>query len=327
MSRKKPQKQAFQDGTGYQEDALGDSKLVPTVPFDGDRPGNSVDVGEPTSVAQTRDEADKRLVERGLSGTERKVVLLRVFEHRSVREIAVEVGKSKSWVSDALKRVRCRLELKPLPDRASRTIEVPPPTSLTEAMRRAHEALACYQSGRPGDLGNLVATLSDSAIADGSDAGAVVAAVVTCPWVLLSPGGRPFLERFVKLIAVARYGGKKAAATARKYLKSLATSRRGNRSPIPDEVLASESLPICVSLRDLQQAWRATFGEPLSKRLTIRKLVGDEQKTFTDAELQSILNGDVLEGSARLAERATGIAAEAFLRVWRRMPEMARLHQ
>jgi hypothetical protein len=96
-------------GVAYENASDGSSSLVPTVdhPYFM-RPGENRLARAKTDAGNdgpTRDEADARLKDFGLSQVEREVFLAKCFERKSVRAIASEVGKSKTWVADTLKRL------------------------------------------------------------------------------------------------------------------------------------------------------------------------------------------------------------------------------
>jgi hypothetical protein len=326
----KPYKQKFREDVGYEADSVA----RPTVDFDfagiyaADE--NKVDA-DAASHGQTRDEMDADLKRRGLSKEERTVVLLKVYDRKSFRQIAAEVGKSAAWVAATLKRVQNRkpsvtgatsLSQAVQERRERESKNLMRETTLTDAMNHAHDVLSRWPHGTKVDAGHISSALDELGIsATANEKQGRVALVAIKPEILLEPKGRPFVETLVELLTAARYGKKAAAVSARKILTLLIRATPGNRCPVPDRVLAIQSYAICVALHDLQRAWREFTGEPIRARLDgIREMIGSGHDKFKNRELQSLMTASLPTASARVAEKVTGIASESFIRAWKKHP-------
>jgi hypothetical protein len=145
-----------------------------------------------------------------------------------------------------------------------------------------------------------------------------VAMIRLCPRVLQhSEHGPALLAILVDLLESARFGSKTKAALARKALALLVPVSRGNPVGFGAVLLAQILYGLSLALAELQPFWRASFGEPIAARLAaMRETFGAELEDFSDKEPQPLLNDDLPAAAARVAEKATGIASEAFLRAW-----------
>jgi len=307
----------------------------PTVEFDLDSidPPEEGEGADPVTLAPDRAEVETRLKELGLSKAQRTVGLAKVFERKSTREIATELKTSKTWVADTWKRIL------PLLSRAQPAVSVPkppgengskplPPVPLKEAMRRLSLWVNNYRFEGALDAGHMVAGLAElDPPANAREAERAVAAVALWPRLLAHPkAGPPLAAELAEVMTAARYGSKAERESARETLNGLTRYNHGNRCPIPDAVLGSESLSICVTLAELQRAWRLRSDErPQEQREArmewIREQFSAAVEGITDKELLPRLQGDLLPSAARFAEQATGIAAESFERAWGKMVE------
>jgi len=203
--------------------------------------------------------------------------------------------------------------------------------TLTDAMRSARKVLAGFPPEDGLDAGHFIAALEEMGVsATASRAEISIATIAFRPACLLDPKAAPCLKMLVELLTDVRYGSETAAASARRTLKILTKGRQGNACRIPDTVLATESLAICVALHDLRKAWQVFDHEPRATRLEgIRKLIGEEERDFKDMELKSLLLSGVglPEASARVAAKATGISYKTFLRVWNQNPQIQKFFE
>ena len=93
----------------------------------------------------------------------------------------------------------------------------------------------------------------------------------------------------------------------------------GQSFDYPPEFLASIVNLIQAALKGLQKAWRETGGETTARLEAMREKYGAELESFTNNELPSLLEGDLLKASARIAEKATkssSISSETFERAY-----------
>ncbi len=327
-------------GVTFEADNKGNVAPVASVPFDYGTvyaTDEQVDI-DAVSHGPARAEAEAQLKERGLSKAQREAVLARTFEYKSTRAIADDIGKSKTWVAKTLKRVEALLG-EPLPTpRASKPGDVPdlaplPPIPLKMAMEHARQSCDRYamknrsEAGLP-DAGHISAGLAELHLpATPQEA---ITWIALWPQLLTHPkAGPPLVEKLAEVLMAARYGSKTKAKSARRALAILTRYRQGNRCPIPDAVLGSESLAIIVTVADLQRAWRDRRpNESRAARVeTIREHFPEVVEGFTDKEMLPRLQGDLLPAAAWFAEKATGIAAEAFVRAWLQIPEVVSLQE
>ena len=323
-------------GVTFEADSEGNATPVASVPFDFGSvyaTDEQVDI-DAVSHGQTRAEAEAQLKALGLSKAQREVFLAWTFG-KSTRAIAGDLGKSKTWVAKTLKRAEALLGEPVPPPRAPKPGDVPalaplPPIPLKMAMEHARQACDRYAIN-PSDAGHTAAGIAELSLpATASEQEKAVAAVSCWPWLLTHPkAGPPLAKKLAEVLMAARYGSKAEAKSARATLAILTRYRNGNRCPIPDAVLGSESLAILVTVADLQRAWRDRGPrESRTARVeAIREHFPETVAGFTDKELLPRLQGDLLPAAAWFAEKATGIAAEAFVRAWRLIPEVVSLQE
>src|ERR1035438_4912993 len=313
--RGKSYKRKFRSSVGFIADGAGHSTPEPTVDFDYDQVDGIADQPGPD-----RDELEARLKEHGLTRIQRAVALAWHCEGKSTREIATEFGKTHTWVENTLKRVR---ELRSaLPTTATTPklagengLDPLPPIPLKDAGLHGRQCFTNYLCA--GDAGHFASGIAELNLpATASEAEKAVAVVSCCPSLLSDPKpGPPLVAQLQALFTAARYGSKGKAKSARATLAMLTRYKRGNRCPIPDDVLGSESLAICVTLAELQRAWHEREHErpkePDPARLEwIRERFPAAVEGFNDKELLPRLKGDLLSSAARFAEQATGISGE-----------------
>lgn len=311
------------------------------------------------SIAPSRynpDELEAQLRQEGFTVPEAKVIVAQVCDGDTIRQAAKRIGKSHGWVSapklqrivkslragKPLRAVKADIGLSQAVQKSHEAVEearssflrehptgnvvVSKTPNLTDAMRHVRRAVEDLSQGAAVDAGHLCSALDELGVsATSSPAERLVAMITVCPAILVQPAARPFLEVLVQLLTAARYGSGAAAASAKKMLAVLSRGRVGDRCPVPDLVLATESFAICVALADLKQVWRGFSHDPIATRLEgIRKLIGEEHNRFLDRELVSLLAGkdNLPTASARAAEKATGISYKAFLRAWGEHPEI-----
>lgn len=322
-------------GVTFEADSEGNATPVASVPFDYGTvyaTDEQVDI-DAVSHGQTRAEAEAKLKALGLSKAQREVFLAWTFERKRTRAIAGDIGMSKTWVAKTLKRVEA-LRGEPVPPPRAPKPGVPalaplPPIPLKMAMEHARQACDRYAIN-PSDAGHIAAGIAELSPATASEQEKAVAAVSCWPQLLTHPkAGPPLAKKLADVMTKARYGSKAEAKSARATLAILTRYRNGNRCPIPDAVLGSESLAILVTVADLQRAWRdRSPRESRTARVeAIREHFPETVAGITDKELLPRLQGDLLPASAWFAEKATGIAAEAFVRAWRLIPEVVSLQE
>jgi hypothetical protein len=275
------------------------------------------------------DEVEARLKEKGFTKLERELVLKHVFDKVSLRQLAAEKGMKKSSVAAKIKQAIEDLlsgnseaqHAKPArePEQGEagqKEILVPP---LTNAMNALRNSVKSFQSYGTAALGYATLALEQLKLPDSMNVAEkiLVAAFRYWPSLLSNPNIGPGLIAVLeKLLNDALYGSKSAAAKARKTLKSLLKFGQGAPRSYPWVVLTTGGLSkICVSLHALRQVWAATSKERTPARLEIiRQGVGSEERNFSDRELRRLMDGDLLTAAARVAEKATGIKNEVFVR-------------
>jgi hypothetical protein len=117
----------------------------------------------------------------------------------------------------------------------------------------------------------------------------------------------------------ARFGSKTKAAAARKALRWLTPTARGNPVGFGDKLLGQILYGLALAFAPIQRAAQGERGGAAVK--VIRKTFGVELDGFTDAELLPLLKVELPATAARLAEKATSISAETYLRAWARCPD------
>jgi len=104
---------------------------------------------------------------------ERTVVLLKVYDRKSFRQIAAEVGKSAAWVAATLKRVQNRkpsvtgatsLSQAVQERRERESKNLMRETTLTDAMNHAHDVLSRWPHGTKVDAGHISSALDELGI-------------------------------------------------------------------------------------------------------------------------------------------------------------------
>lgn len=330
MKSSKKYKQKIPAKVGFEGNATEHSKLVETIDhINFVRPGEANQQPDEKRYSQTRGETEALLCEKGLSQMERNVVLARVFDRKSFREIGKDVGRSRTWVQNTLKRVMPSLTAmssqfsqKAMENKAhfqpGKTYYFLQPEPLKKTMEKASRAFDDYQSMNAPDTGHLAAGLAESNLPD-----KVVAMIALWPRLLSHPNiGSELAKKLGDLLFAARYGSTANAMAARKALVPLTLYKQGNRCPIPDDVLASETLAICVTVAELQRAWHERLNARHSEtRDASADAIHEQFPVVMDGcsnqELIRLAQANLIEAAGRLAERATGIATETFVRAWR----------
>lgn len=330
MKSSKKYKQKIPENVGFEGGGTEGSKPAPTIdhPYFV-RPGEANQQPGKNQYPQTRGEVEALLKEKGISQMERDAVLARAFDRKSFREIGKDVGKSRTWVQNTLRRVMPLLKTasSPLSQKATenkaqfqpgKTDYPLQPEPLKRAMEKASHAFDNYRSINAPDAGYLAAGLAELNLPDKA-----VATITLWPRLLSHPNIGPELAKQLgDLLFASRYGSTANAMAARKALAPLTRYKQGNRCPIPDDILASETLAICVTVAELQRAWRECLNARQSdtrdaRADAIRGQFPGVVDGFSNQELLRLCQSDLIEAAGRLAEKATGIAAEAFVRAWR----------
>lgn len=292
---------------------------------------------------------EARLKESGLSKARRTAILARHFEHKNYQEIGDEIGKSKAWVAEAL---HCDLPATRLnPTAASAAPDAGRSWTLPKAMDKARQEVENFLRCHAGNLGWLtlgsnklfpkplaaenpipaeeMGVSDDQRVAAAKQMAAerIVAFIRLWPRSLLNAQGGPrLIEALVGLLEAAHSGvcehwvggllpkenRKSTSRAARDALKELTRTTKGNPFDYPPEFLALIVNRIQHALDGLQRAWRATGGETTARLEAMREKYGAELEGFTNKELPSLLEGDLLKASARVAEKATRISSETF---------------
>jgi DNA-binding CsgD family transcriptional regulator len=336
VKNRKNSKKALRDYVGFEADATP----TPTVPFnweeiyEHDEKSGGQEHPVPTNASM-----NEALEKAGVLSAFEKSVALGKLNGKSTREIAKALGKSKTTVSKTLKHIGPLLQTRSRPGPLNRSEPTDygvgqglPPQPLKAAMESARKSFVAYVRDPAFDLGYKALGLSElNLVPECGESERAIAYITLWPQVLLDPTIGPYLLRqFVETLTSARYGRKPDAQAARKVLSPLTKRLPGNRCPIPDDILGSESLSICVTVANLHRAWRKRNNdvsrETKGARVDfIRGRFGPIVEGFTNGEILSLMQSDVLHASARLAAEATGFAEESFRRAWKQIPEIERL--
>jgi hypothetical protein len=190
-------------------------------------------------------------------------------------------------------------------------------------MQRAKEALAQYVNPDHWTESTLKLYAPERAALVQDETASLaekrLALIGLCPRVLQHPEHGPeLLAALVETMEAARFGSKSKAAAARKVLRWLAPAARGNPVGFGDILLGQILYGLALAFAPIQRAAQGERGGAAVK--VIRKSFGAELDGFTDAELLPLLKAELTAAAARLAEKATGISAEAYLRAWKRCP-------
>jgi hypothetical protein len=161
----------------------------------------------------------------------------------------------------------------------------------------------------------------------------IIAFIRVNPRSLLNPNnnGKWLVTALVNLLEAAHFGTganqlpgllpegnrKLTASTARRALRLLSRGEQGNPPDYPLGLLASEVGLIQVALAPIKKTWADS-----GNLQTVRQRHGDEVTILKDKELRSLLTDKLLVAAARLAEKATGISAESFVRAWEKEPTL-----
>jgi hypothetical protein len=181
---------------------------------------------------------------------------------------------------------------------------------------------------------------------------AIVQHIRSSPGALLNWDGRFYLETLVELLEAANWGVDRAgwcdvaikkhrktiaadklpympfvasgwdrkhvAKAARKILEGLWQRGPGDSLAIPPEILIELLDGILERVAELQAEWKSfSVGRKDSGLASFREAHAVELRDFTEQELRSNLDGDLLKVACRLAEREIGVSAETFLRYHR----------
>lgn len=162
----------------------------------------------------------------------------------------------------------------------------------------------------------------------------VVELIQNNPAMLLHPDGKELLQALVDLLEAASYGDsacrvlnvcgsggrKRSAAAAAKALLPLATMLPGKKCKFPPGILKYVLNCILERVLELQSRWRdmpnnPELSLPLKTRLEIfRRAHGEEFSGMPDRRVMDIVKNEPLQVAAGLAEKATGLSAESFLK-------------
>jgi hypothetical protein len=180
----------------------------------------------------------------------------------------------------------------------------------------------------------------------------IIRHIRSSPGALLSWDGRFFLETLVELLEAASWGVDRAgwcgvavkkkreripanqlpympfvysgwdrrrvAKAARKILEGLWVRGPGDSLVIPAEILIPLLDGILERVAELQAEWKSSsVGRKEIGLASFREAHATELRDFTELELRSILDGDLLQVACRLAEREVGVSAETFSRYHR----------
>ncbi len=152
----------------------------------------------------------------------------------------------------------------------------------------------------------------------------------TYPALLLLPEGKVLLRGLVDVLEEARFGTSRRRvralmpegsrkARAKAAQDALAWLARGNRGEKLHYRL--DAIMMCLKLRvtQLQAEYKATENIPTTamRREKLREDHREELEKFTDRELQNLVNDEPVKVAARVAEKATGLSQETFLRARR----------
>ncbi len=291
------------------------------------------------------------LKKQGLSNDEQKLVLSYVFDDRRRRQLAVLVGKKKTWVSSKLKNPeikRCIRELTAAVHQGRALIPMdagkgakgpntliftnsdwPPGTPLHEW---AELARSCLGTGRESPkVEPQYRRLFEGLLVGGPlTAENVVETIRKMPSWLLASDSHGLLGAFVDLLEAAYYGDcarrvagvvkeasrRQVAFQARRHLARLLKPLRGSQYNFPMAPGATLE-PLRHRISILQKAWgnlRDTAeGTPLGRLERFCEAHGEELLGLTKPELHNILTGDPLLAAANYAEKVTGLSAETYL--------------
>ncbi len=162
----------------------------------------------------------------------------------------------------------------------------------------------------------------------------VIELIKTQPALLLHDESKQLREAFVDILEAANYGDsarrvkgivpsgtrKEVMVFATKALKPLASAQAGNRVSYPIGILSLVLRFFWGRVSELQERWKRrepAKGEEIAGIARFRELHGKEFADITDTRLLLILTGEAKTIAATLAEEATGLSAEAFLRAQR----------
>lgn len=338
MKHRKARKPSFPENIGYEASDDAHSTPVPADDFDYASVYAADEKIDADAAAHglSRDEAKAQLNARGHSEPEQELVLGRVAGS-TVKELEAATGWKRSRIYQKLKSATIKKAIADLrsggfqtqpselasepkhPEAEPKEIQIIP---LTVAMNALRNSVKSFPSYVAADLGYQALALAQLNLPDSMNLAEkmLVAAFRYWPPFLSNPQVGPGLIAVLeKLLEDALYGSKSAAAKARKTLNLLLRFGRGAPRGYPSVLLKSGGLfKICVSLHSLWEVWDATLGKPIHERLQIiRPGIGSEEKDFSDQELQPLMSGDLLTAATRVAEKATGISAEVFLRAAR----------
>jgi len=108
---------------------------------------------------------------------------------------------------------------------------------------------------------------------------------------------------------------KRVAKAAREILKELWQRGRGDSLEYPPVILTELLDGILERVAEFQQQWKTfSAGRKESALAPFRENHAEELHDFKDAELRSLLDGDLLRAACRVAEKVTGVSAETFRR-------------
>lgn len=162
----------------------------------------------------------------------------------------------------------------------------------------------------------------------------VIKLIMAHPALLLHDESKTLREAFVDILEAAKYGdsarrvegivpeGKRneVVSFATTVLQPLAAARPGNRLDYPIGILNLVLRFFWGRVSELQEKWEKrepAKGEEIAGITRFRELHGKEFAGITDKRLLLILTGEAKKIAATLAEEATGVAAETFLRAQR----------
>jgi hypothetical protein len=150
------------------------------------------------------------------------------------------------------------------------------------------------------------------------------------PALLLLPEGKVLLRGLVDVLEEARFGTSRRRvralmpegsrkARAKAAQDALAWLARGNRGEKLHYRLDEIMMYLKLRVTQLQAEYKATENMPTTamRREKLREDHREELEKFTDRELQNLVNDEPVKVAARVAEKATGLSQETFLRARR----------
>jgi hypothetical protein len=298
-----------------------------------------------------RQQAESLLRTRGLSTPERALVLGRVFDRATTRNLESATGRKKTWIAEKLKSPRVRRAIAELQSGRASPVAQPQKALSDKRTLPEHDlrfvtdflVFHVQRFPQPVYTPEVAQSVHDACKGWRTLAEEKMTLLRMCPVAITHPEDGPELAKvLVDLLEAAKHGacagrvrgllpeGKPqvVARAARKALALLTRETRGGQVRLIDEMGLAVAIEAYSKRFDvLKHEWRTLREEPgatLESSLErLREAHREELCLYPkDNALREALQGKTLDAACKLAERYTGVNAKSCRRLARQFDQM-----